>query len=130
MDLGLQYEIRNETLEPAGRVRRRIHWDFVLSSDPDRSTTDRLTAALPASSLRKGLGLFVQIAGLLATAWVVWITTVAPKLHYYSWARLVQTAFGYALFAWLWSLAITFGLYLAIPRQERRDVLAGTLRTS
>src|SRR6185369_9992931 len=87
-------------------------------------------AGSSASALRKGLGLFVQIAGLLATAWMVWITTVAPRLHRYSWASLAGTALGYAVFAWGWSLAITFGLYLAIPRPDRRDVLSGTLRTS
>jgi hypothetical protein len=61
---------------------------------------------------------------------MVWVTTVVPRVHRYSWRAVIATALTYSIFAWAWSLAITFGLYLAIPRRERGDALSGTLRTS
>lgn len=85
----------------------------------------------PASrSLRKGLALFVQVAGLAATGWMVWISSVSPRLERYSWSALAGRALGYAVFAWAWSIAITWCLYLAIPRRERGDVVGAAWRTS
>jgi len=103
----------------------------VLSIEHDRSRSGVPAAAPPTfTSLRRGLALFVQVAGLFATGWVIWISSVSPRLDRYSWASLAGRALGYALFAWAWSVAITFGLYLAIPRRERGDVVWATLRTS
>lgn len=72
----------------------------------------------------------VQVAGLLATAWMVWVSAVHPRLVRYTWLALARHALGYALFAWGWSLAITFALYAAIPGRDRGDALARALRTS
>ncbi|HEY2014060.1 MAG TPA: hypothetical protein VGH38_11205 [Bryobacteraceae bacterium] len=93
----------------------------MLDSGYDRRSFDEL---------RKGLVLIVQIAGLIATGWMIWASTVSPRLIRYSWVTLARSALGYALFALGWSLAITFVLYFAIPRRERGDMVAGTLRTS
>ena len=71
-----------------------------------------------------------QFAGLVATGWIIWITTVSPRLHRFTWSSLVMHALGYAVFAWAWSACITFGLYLTIPSDEREDMLRVTLRTS
>ena len=82
------------------------------------------------SNLRKGLSLFVQIAGLAATGWITWVTSVVPRLQQHSLTWLAGNALGFSLFAWAWSVAITFSLYFAIPRRERGDAVWGTLRTS
>jgi hypothetical protein len=82
------------------------------------------------ASLRRGLALLVQVAGLFATGWMIWISSVQPQSHRYSWASLAGSALGYAVFAWAWSILITFGLYLTIPRRERGDAVWATLRTS
>lgn len=95
---------------------------------------DRDRSGVPASppafaSLRKGLALFVQVAGLAATGWMIWISSVLPRSHRYSWASLAGSALGYSVFAWAWSILITFGLYLTIPRRERGEAVWATLRT-
>jgi len=82
------------------------------------------------ASLRKGLTLFVQVAGLAATGWMIWVSSVSPRLGRYSWGSLTGRALGYAAFAWAWSVAITYCLYLAIPKKERGDVAWAALRTS
>src|SRR5438309_1424492 len=96
---------------------------------------DRSRSGVPAAppaflALRKGLTLFIQVAGLIATGWMIWITSVSPRLHRYSIASLAGSALGFSVFAWAWSVLITFGLYLTIPRRERGDVVWATLRTS
>jgi hypothetical protein len=45
-------------------------------------------------------------------------------------AALLAEAVEYALMAWAWSAAVTFGLFLMIPKSERGDVLGITLRTA
>ena len=45
-------------------------------------------------------------------------------------AALLAEAIEYALMAWSWSAAVTFGLFLMIPKAERGDVLGITLRTA
>jgi hypothetical protein len=45
-------------------------------------------------------------------------------------AALLVEAIEYALMAWAWSAAVTFGLFLIIPKSERGDVLGITLRTA
>ncbi len=76
------------------------------------------------------LTLAIQVLGLLATGWVVWLTSVSPRLHRYTWRSLVTHALTYAVLTWAWSAAITFGLYVAVPRRDRGDVVAATLRVS
>jgi hypothetical protein len=83
----------------------------------------------PHASSRR-LTVFIQVLGLVATGWIIWLTSVSPRLHRYTWASLAMQAFGFACFAWLWSAIITFALYFAIPRRERGDVLESSLRTS
>lgn len=85
---------------------------------------------MQAEKLQGRLALVVQVASLCATGWIVWVNAFSPRLHRYSWATLVGRALGYAVFAYAWSAAITCGLYLAIPRRERGDLLWNTLRTS
>ncbi len=105
--------------------------EFKIDRDPDPPPE------LPAGERRRVLSLFegrlallIQIAGLLGTAWIVWLTTLSPRLHRFTWVSLISHALGYALFAWAWSAAITFVLYLAVPERERGDMANATLRTS
>ncbi len=72
----------------------------------------------------------VQVASLLITGGMIWLNTISPRLHRYSWATLIGSALGYTLFACAASAAITGGLLLAIPRGERGDVAWGTIRVS
>src|SRR5262249_30527925 len=104
-------------LSPARRVRYKL--TAVLSFLHDRSRSGVPAAPPPFSVLRKGLTLLIQVAGLLATGWMIWATSVSPRLHRYSLTSLAGTALGFSVFAWSWSVLITFGLYLTIPRRER-----------
>jgi hypothetical protein len=70
------------------------------------------------------------VASLFATGWVIWLNSISPRLHRYSWATLIGSALGYTVFACAASAAITCVLLLAIPRRERGDIVWGTLRTS
>jgi hypothetical protein len=76
------------------------------------------------------LFLLAQIAGLLATGCVVWFASLVPRMNHQSLAGLLAEAFEYALMAWAWSAAVTFGLFLMIPKAERGDVFGITLRTA
>ncbi|HYW48042.1 MAG TPA: hypothetical protein VE959_34580 [Bryobacteraceae bacterium] len=72
----------------------------------------------------------VQAAGLLATGWLIWLTSLSPRIHRFTWSSLIGHALGYALLAWVWSAVITFALYLAVPAHQRRDVLWTSFRTA
>jgi len=87
------------------------------------------TPGIPARPQGR-LALLVQVASLFATGWVIWLHSISPRLHRYSWATLIGSALGYTLFACAASAAITCALLLAIPRRERGDIVWGTLRTS
>ncbi|MGO9258434.1 MAG: hypothetical protein ACLQU1_19270 [Bryobacteraceae bacterium] len=89
------------------------------------------SASRPISARVTGsLALLVQIAGLLAGAWTLFVTTLAQHLHRFTLAGLAGHALRYALLTWLWSAAITFLLHFTLPAEERRDVAWNTLRTS
>ena len=76
----------------------------------------------PAQS-RRDLLLLAQLAGLLATAWFVWTTSVSPRLAHQPLARLIKEAFKHVLVAGMASVVITLGLYLLISRSSRIDAL-------
>ena len=72
----------------------------------------------------------MQVASLLVTASLMWLNTISPRLHRYSWATLIGTALGYTAFACGASAAITVGLLLTVSRKERGDIVWQTLRIS
>ncbi len=76
------------------------------------------------------LGLAVQIASLCTTGAVLWLSASAFPLAHVRLSRVVVQAFLFAFVAWLWSAAIAFLLYLAIPRPPGEYMLLRTLRTS
>jgi hypothetical protein len=103
-----------------------------LLQDPDppapRSRPSRRDTARTALGPR--LNFLVQVAGLLATGWLMWVTSVSPRLHRYTWSSLAGSALGYAFLALVFGAALTFALYLAVPRRERVDAADLTIRTS
>jgi hypothetical protein len=82
------------------------------------------------SSARRGLMLIAQVAGLFATAWIVWSMAVLPRLSQQPLAEIVRTALVYAMFACGSGAAITLVLYLAIARTIRHDAVLLAVRTS
>ena len=96
---------------------------------PDPTIHPEAQPRIPARPQGR-LALLVQVTSLLATAWVIGVNSISPRLHRYSWATLIGSALGYTLFACAASAAITCVLLLAIPRRERGDIVWGTLRTS
>ena len=51
-------------------------------------------------------------------------------MHRQPLVAMLAEAIEYAVIAWAWSAAVTFGLFLIIPKSERGDVLGITLRTA
>jgi len=96
-------------------------WKFISDSDPPPSSRPS-----PGGSLV----LFIQVASLFVTGWVVWLSSIAPRLHRFTWGSLIGRALLYALLAWAWSAAITAGLYFTMPREERTSAVSVVLRTS
>ncbi len=102
-----------------------LHIVFVAAINPINLDA---RPGLPARAQGR-LAPLVQVASLFATGWMVWLNTISPRLHRYSWATLIGSALGYTVFACAASAAITIGLLLAI-RRERGEIVWGTLRTS
>ena len=73
---------------------------------------------------------WVQVAGLFATGYIIWHASVAPRLRYFSAAYVVADAFEYALLAWLWSAALVLVLSAVIARSDGASALRTALRTS
>src|SRR5229473_7275635 len=74
--------------------------------------------------------LIAQVAGLFATAWIVWSVAVLPRLSYQPLAQIVLSAFLHTLFACAAAVTITLLLYFAISRTIRHDTVLVALRTS
>ena len=64
-------------------------------------------ASNPASH-RRDLMLLVQVAGLLATAWLIWSISLLPRLNRESLADVITQTLAYTLLAFLASAVITF----------------------
>ena len=60
----------------------------------------------------------------------MWFASLVPRMQRQTLAGLLGEAIEYALMAWAWSAAVTFGLFLIIPKAERGDMLGITLRTA
>jgi hypothetical protein len=80
--------------------------------------------------VQRHLALWVQVAGLLATGWVVWTAAVLPKLTRQPLASIIGEALAQTLAACAASAAITLGLYLLIARSTRTDALIAAVRVS
>jgi hypothetical protein len=74
--------------------------------------------------------LLTQVAGLVATGWLVWNNSVAPKLAWQSPSTIAIRAFFYVLLTWALSAGITFLVYRVVEDEEPDDLLAVSLRSS
>jgi hypothetical protein len=79
---------------------------------------------------RRDLMLLVQVAGLLATAWLIWSISLIPRLNRESLADVITQTLAYTLLAFLASAVITVSLYLLIARSLSDDTIQMALRTS
>jgi hypothetical protein len=74
--------------------------------------------------------LLAQFAGLLGTGWLVWITSVSPRLAHQPFVHIAKEALQHVMVAGMASAGITLGLYLLILRTSQVDALRVALRTS
>jgi len=79
---------------------------------------------------RRDFMLVVQVAGLLATAWLIWSISLAPRLSREPMADVVARSLAYTLLACLASAVIALSLYLLIARSFSEDAIRMGLRTS
>lgn len=74
--------------------------------------------------------LWVQIAGLLATSWIVWTFSFSPRLGLHSLASVISQALSYTLLVCLASAVITLALYLLVAKTFQEDAIRMAVRTS
>jgi hypothetical protein len=74
--------------------------------------------------------LWAQIAGLIATAWLVWTFSVAPRLAEQSLGFVLLQAFSYVLLAWAASALIAFFVYMVISMADVGQVVRTSLRSA
>lgn len=90
--------------------------------------------ARPSASARGSLGqdltLAVSIVGLIATGWLLWNTSILPRLDRQPALVIFVEAVQCSLAAWAWSAAITFCLHAVVSRSVVREDLASVLRIS
>jgi hypothetical protein len=79
---------------------------------------------------RGRFAVLAQIVSLAATGCLLWFAAQFALLFRLSLGALIAQALGYALLAWLWSCAITAGLYLTIPKPERPRLAESALGVS
>jgi hypothetical protein len=90
---------------------------------------------LPPTGIDRARAIFwLQLASLLATAWVIWKIAIIPFVPIGVGmagflARTIFLALWYSLASLLLSGAITFLLLLAVRRMERAETIGVTLRT-
>jgi hypothetical protein len=113
----------DETLEP-----ERLRW-CPIEGGTLPSLLFKYEASNPASH-RRDLMLLVQVAGLLATAWLIWSASLLPRLNRESLADVITQTLAYTLLAFLASAVITVSLYLLIARSLSDDTIQMALRTS
>jgi len=79
---------------------------------------------------RGHLVLLIQVASLIATGWVIWVNLLVPRLLLESPGGLILEAVLYAVLAWLWSAAITLGLYVVFQMTDRAGFVRDAVRTA
>jgi len=71
-----------------------------------------------------------QVAGVLATAWFVWINSVLPQLGRESLASIAARALIYVTFAWICGGIVTFWVYFVVSLSDLPGATRFSLRTS
>lgn len=80
--------------------------------------------------MKRNRVLLAQVAALLATGWLIWSTSLLPRLDRQPIAAIIVRALSYTLLACLASGLIALSLYLLAARSFGRDALQMGLRTS
>ena len=93
-------------------------------------TPDPIPSSGPIPSLRRNAVFLVQILGLVATGYVIWSTSISPRLFRQSVEVVIDEALRHALQACLVSVAVTLILYLLASRSLHTDAIATAVRTS
>ena len=71
-----------------------------------------------------------QVAGVLATAWFVWINAILPRLGLRSLASIAAEAMLYVMLAWICGAAIAFSVYFVVSLADLPRVTRFSLRAS
>jgi len=71
-----------------------------------------------------------QVAGVLATAWFVWINSVLPRLGLQSVASIAVQALFCVAFAWICGAVVTFCVYFVVSLADLARATRFSLRTS
>lgn len=71
-----------------------------------------------------------QIGSLLATGWLVWSASVAPRLAHQPLPHLIREALEYSLMAWQFGAAIAIALHWMMPKPLRHDVTRTAMATA
>jgi hypothetical protein len=71
-----------------------------------------------------------QVAGVLATAWFVWINAVLPRLGLVSFASMALASLFYVTLAWICGAIVTFWIYLVVSLADLQRVTRFSLRTA
>jgi hypothetical protein len=71
-----------------------------------------------------------QVAGVLATAWIVWVNHVLPRLGFQSVARMFVQALVYVTLAWICGGVVTFWVYFVVSLADLPRATHFSLRTS
>ena len=71
-----------------------------------------------------------QVAGVVATGWLVWIHNVRPRLGFESLAGMFAEALLYVVVAWICCGIVTFWVYFVVSLAELPEATRFSLRTS
>ena len=71
-----------------------------------------------------------QLAGVAATAWLVWSDTILPRLAWQPASALAEEALFYVLLAWAGATGIAFAVYLAVSLADLPEVVAFSWRSA
>jgi hypothetical protein len=71
-----------------------------------------------------------QVAGVLATAWFVWVSAILPRLGLQSVASIVAEALFYVTLAWIGGGIVTFWVYFVVALADLPRAVRFSWRTS
>jgi hypothetical protein len=71
-----------------------------------------------------------QVAGVLATAWFVWVNHVLPRLGLQSVTSMFVQALFYVTFAWICGGVVTFSVYFVVSLADLPSATRFSLRSS
>src|ERR1041384_6332181 len=73
---------------------------------------------------------WAQVAGLLATGYVIWIYSLGPRLNANSLSHLLSAALTYAMIAWVFAAVISFCILITVSLDDMADIIRASIRSS